>query len=136
MGKFKVISQDNYEMPIPRDYDTKDEVDREGYRDVETLVVEMVQAGERLNDYRRGRFQFDSDSDDAYSMDIDPTKARDFDPADMTILASKAGETFHIAMKELNDLKQKEEDKRKKDELDKAVAEKLAADKAEENGST
>lgn len=63
MAKFKVVDQDSFEFDPGIPLDNKDIVDRDGYRDTETTVMEMITAGERLRQFRRGEFDIEDDKE-------------------------------------------------------------------------
>lgn len=54
-----------------------------GYRTVEQQVNSFIQAGQRLDAFRRGLYDYDGDVDDFEDAeDLDPTSSPDFDEID------------------------------------------------------
>lgn len=54
-----------------------------GYRSVEQQVNSFIQAGQRLDAFRRGLYDYDGDIDDfADAEELDPTSSPDFDEID------------------------------------------------------
>lgn len=82
----------------------EDMVERDGYRDTETIVQEMISAGERLMDYRRGQYDYE---DDDLSTDIDPTRSPSFDLVDAGKIMEEEKTKYEKGMKERIEMEKK-----------------------------
>lgn len=62
-------------------------VETAGYRSAEVQISEMLNAGQRLVDYRKQRYEFGGDEVVPHDY-MDPTRAPGFDMADASALAA------------------------------------------------
>lgn len=125
MTRGPYVNQDNYEPPIGEALPTDDIVDRDGYRDTKTQVMEMINAGERLINFRRDEFEYEEETED---FEIDPTRVPDFDAID----AAKLSAMESKRLERLREQRKKEyEEKVKQPEAEKAEKEKMG----KENGT-
>lgn len=112
-----IIDQGNYVPDQGIVLDTEDIVDRDGYRSTEEIVMEMVFAGQRLQEFRRE--EFDTVDEDIKDLHFnDPTKDHGYDVIDGAADMSKL-ETLYkkeIAIQE-EKKKLKEEEEKKKTEV-------------------
>lgn len=90
MGRFKVVDQDNFEPGVGMTMDPNDEVERDCYRDTETQVMDFINAGERLADFRRG--EFDHEYEEVDELEIPITRTRDFDIATGSMILESEAE--------------------------------------------
>lgn len=68
-----------------------------GYRSVQQQVNSFLQAGERLDAFRRGVYDYDGDVDDfSDAEDLDPTSSPDFDEID----AQRILESVEVSVKQ------------------------------------
>lgn len=79
MAKYKVVDQDSYEPGIPKDLDKKDIVDRDSYIDPQEQIGRMIDAGERLAEFRReefGTMEGDAEEDPTRNIGYDIVEAQ------------------------------------------------------------
>ena len=88
MVAYKVINAATFESPSPRKPLGESMTESDGYRDTEYLVVEMLAAGERLQNLRREEFDIGIE-DDPNGVEVEETRMRDFDPADITSMIDR-----------------------------------------------
>lgn len=113
MTRGPYVNQDNYESPIGEDLPKEDIVDRDGYRDTKTQVMEMINAGERLINFRRDEFEYEEETED---FEIDPTRVPDFDAIDaakLSAIEKKRLERLAIERKKEYEVNLEEEEKAK-----------------------
>lgn len=95
-------------------------VESAGYIPAEIQIMEMIQAGERLGEYRKEKYDYESLSEDDGL--VDPTRCPGFDMAEASLLDRRLAAKFEQA--------EKEEKEKKSAEL----AEKEVKEKEKENG--
>lgn len=121
MSRYVVVDQDSFVPSLGDELNKDDIVDRDGYRDTKTMVEEMIFAGERLNDYRRGVYDYDEETPD---FEINPVNEKGFDVIDaQKILDQQARKAktsnAEVEKAKLEALKKVGEDKEKKIEEEK-----------------
>lgn len=121
MSRYVVVDQDSFVPSLGDELNKDDIVDRDGYRDTKTMVEEMIFAGERLNDYRRGVYDYDEETSD---FEINPVNEQGFDVIDaQKILDQQARKAktsnAEVEKAKLEALKKVGEDKEKKIEEEK-----------------
>lgn len=102
----RIVDQSNFVFDGGVLLPDEDIVDREGYRDTETQVREMINAGERLREFRREEFD---DFEDGDVTIVNPTRAQGFDIIDADLLVKQETERLNKLAEEI---KKKQEEKK------------------------
>lgn len=84
----------------------KSKVETAGYIPAEVQIMDMINAGVRLNDYRKEKFDF-SDNEVVPDNFIDPTRSPGFDLADATILSRDVNSRIEEAKRLLKEAEEK-----------------------------
>lgn len=90
-------------------------VEKAGYIPAEIQIMEMINAGERLGEFRKEKYDYESLDDDDGMMD--PTRRKDFDLAEASQIGGMVNERIDESKKRYNE--KIEEEKKEKEEKEK-----------------
>jgi len=88
-------------------------VETSGYRDTQTMISELMLSGARLQAARMEEFDYPENVEPSEDAEPDPTRAPDFDMADMSVLTRKTKRKL-LLKKQLSDQQKKDVEKLKK----------------------
>lgn len=77
----------------------EDKVERAGYIPADIQIIRLIQAGERLGRFRKE--QFDQEFGKEEDLDIDPTRAGNFDLADASMYSAGLKGKLEKQLKEI-----------------------------------
>lgn len=86
-----------------------------GYITAKQRIENMILAGQRLVEYRKGRYDFEADQPVDYNA-YDPTRSKNFDMADASMMANELEAKKLEKSAHPHNIKHKKEDKKEEEE--------------------